>query len=149
MILFTDMEKALSDALVKKREKQARLRMAADELVRNYRGTLGLAEDAADRVVSTGFQDLFGDHIARPVAAIEVEKDALNFIITTSIISNPMKSFVVSVSIAMREQDKLLSVQIETVSTPILVLNEGVEDRFFEVIEVIKSVVLKKIGTLV
>ncbi|MFM4821688.1 hypothetical protein ACSZN3_04955 [Aeromonas hydrophila] len=149
MILFADMEKALSDALVKKREKQARLRMAADELVRNYRGALGLAEADAERVVRTGFLDAFGDHITRPVAAIEVEKDALSFIITTSIISNPMNSFVVSVSIAMREKDELLSVQIETLSTPILVLNEGVEDRFFEVIEAIKSVVLKKIGTLV
>ncbi|WP_145507666.1 hypothetical protein [Yersinia hibernica] len=144
-IIHADMLAALSRARQKRGELQAKLRKAAVELVREYLDSLKPeAADVKDYVV-TG--ELVGINYERkPVTAIGLSEDkALRFVITTTIDGSPLSRYVISVAIMMRADEETLSITIENDPLPIIVLEEGIEGRFYEVAERIKSTILTKI----
>lgn len=149
MITLEDMQVALAKAHGEKVEVQARLRMAAAELVKCYRESLGVSGEQSQAAVSTGTIDGF-DFKAAPVAAIELRGGrTFEFYLSTTIQDRRISKFVVSVSISLREKDEFISVTVENDKVPVLVLKEGVEARFAEAVEVIKCAVLRKIERLV
>ena len=148
MITLEDMQVALAKAHGEKVEVQARLRMAAAELVKCYRESLGLSGVQGQAVVCTGTFDGF-DFVATPVVAMEINgRRTLEFYLSTTLQDRRISKFVVSVSISLREKDEFISVTVENDKVPVLILKEGVEARFAEVVEVIKAEVLRKIEYL-
>lgn len=146
MITLADMQKALEVAREKKNEQQIKLRKAANELVQTYRDSL---QSDNDQRVDTG-ELVDGIYHRKPVTAIELGQGCvLHFILTTTLENHAVSKFVVSVSMAMREHDKNLSVQIEGETLPVLVVGEEAEGRFYEAAERIKAAVLAKIEHLV
>ncbi|MRT10803.1 hypothetical protein GJV07_00665 [Enterobacteriaceae bacterium RIT711] len=149
MITLENMQAAYYEALERKNEIKARLRLAATELIGSYRKSLGLNKEHLAAFVTTGYSDTQG-YTQAPVTTIELDNSkALNFILTTTIDSNPLRKFIVSVSLAMREQDGFVSVGIEGDPVPVLLLHEGTDDRYAEAVEAIKIAAMKKIDQLV
>lgn len=148
MITLEDMQIALSKAHAEKIEVQARLRMAATELVNSYRESLGISAEQSKTTVTTGV-DRLGDICSMPVAMMEIDVNrTLEFYLSTTIQDLRTSKFVISVSVGMREKDEFISVRIENDTVPILVLKEGVEARFSEAVESIKQAVIHKIERL-
>lgn len=149
MITLEDMQVALAKAHTEKVEKQARLRMAAAELVNAYRESLGDLSMQDKDIVSTGVISGL-DFIAKPVAAMEINSSrTLEFYLSTTIVDRHVSKFVVSIEIGMREKDEFISVKIGDDNVPVLVLKEGVEARFCEAVEAIKQAVIRQIEFLV
>ncbi|MBL5901713.1 hypothetical protein I7V27_22730 [Lelliottia amnigena] len=148
MVTLEDMQTALMKAHGEKTQLQARLRMAAAELVSCYRDSLGVPAEKSHRAVSTGVlrNDEF---IAVPVASMLLNKERqLQFYLSTTISDHHMSRFVVSLSISMSEEHEFISVKVGDNVPALLVLKEGVEERFAESIEAIKQTVLEKIDYL-
>ncbi|CNH17320.1 hypothetical protein [Yersinia pekkanenii] len=144
-IIHSDMQAAYSKARQKRSELQAKLRNAAAELMREYIDSLKPdVGNAKDYVV---IAEMINDHCERkPITGIELSQDkALRFLITTTIDGSPLAKFIISVSIMMRAEDGSLSITVESDPLPIIVLGDGTEDRFYEVVEKIKSTILTKI----
>lgn len=145
MITLEDMQTALAKAHTEKTEVQARLRMAAAELVNSYRESLGVSEEQSKSAVTTGVTK-HANFVSMPVAMMEIDINrTLEFFLTTTIQNVRPSKFVISVSISMREKDEFISVRIENDAVPVLVLKEGVEARFSEAVEAIKQAVIRKI----
>ncbi|MFB2907307.1 hypothetical protein ACE1BH_20610 [Aeromonas jandaei] len=150
MITLVDMKNAYLASLEKKGKRQARLRKDALELVRHYRESLDLPAEEAGKTVRTGMQTEPGHYLEKPIPEIEIDGYTLNFTITTYIDGNPVNGwFIVTVSIAMCEQDDMLSVTVEGASVPIIVIRDGMSACFSEVVEAIKLATLNKIDKTV
>lgn len=148
MITLEDMQVALAKAHTEKVEVQARLRMAAAELVNSYRESLGISAEQGKATVATGVAK-YTDFVSMPVAMMEIDVNrTLEFCLSTTIQDLRVSKFVISVSIGMREKDEFISVRIENDTVPILVLKEGVEARFSEAVEAIKLAVIRNIERL-
>ncbi|AHF77559.1 hypothetical protein Sant_2524 [Sodalis praecaptivus] len=148
MITLEDMQIALAKASADKMEIQAKLRQAAAELVSQYRGSLAVSDERSQVIVTTGMSEAF-EFIEMPVSAMKINGfRQLNFYLSTKIINQHIAQFIVSISISLREQDDFISVEIEDSLVPLLVLKEGVDARFAEVVEAIKGEVLRKIEHL-
>ncbi|HEN4722796.1 TPA: hypothetical protein U5341_001678 [Yersinia enterocolitica] len=147
-ITYSDMQTALSHSRQKRSELQARLRKAAVELVGEYIDSLKPETGNAKDYVVTG-EKINDTYDRKPLTGIELSQDkALRFVITTSIDNSPLSKFVVSVAIMMRAEDEMLSIVIEGDPVPVIVLGEGTEGRFYEVVEKIKATTLAKIKHL-
>ena len=148
MITLADMKNAYTASLEKKRERQARLRKDALDLVRHYRESLGLLqpEEQAGKIVRTGTLVGQNGHSEKPIPEIEIDGYTFNFTIVTYIDGNRVNGwFCVTVAISMREQDDMLNVKIEGAPAPIIVIRDGADACFSEAVEAIKLTTMNKI----